>query len=419
MSSLLPVIDAERHYEQIASGAELEGLLECEAQIRNIGWTLGNDCPYRCRHCYSMSARRKGRDLEPWMVDLVVQSLVSLGVETVNLGGNEPLFTNGINPQKTLLPYIIDRLSEVKICVGLTTSGISLIHLQRDHFRSFQKLNDVDISVDSPFPDEHNKNRGAPLFPQVLESLRICHDHVVDHSIIMCAMRWNFTDRHLDGLLALAREYGSNIRINPFKPIEPQHQSEALTPEQFYRGFARLMSETQPVDLGEPLLASTVGYPGKGCPCGRASFRIHSITPDGRIPISPCVYLHDYKVGDILTDDIHVLVNSPQFRAFRRRNGSAHAIPGCEGCQFLASCRGGCAARAYLHQLYETGERTLRVKDPFCLAEQSSRLGGDFPQFAPVARVRTEKRLVHQDYLCTWIGAPVSPAAGGYATQPP
>ena len=33
----------------------------------------------------------------------------------------------------------------------------------------------------------------------------------------------------------------------------------------------------------------------KRCPCGRTSFRIHSITPTGEVHVSPCVYLHDYK----------------------------------------------------------------------------------------------------------------------------
>ena len=62
----------------------------------NVGWTLGNDCPYRCTHCYSFSARNRGMDLEDWMVERIVGELVSLPVETVNLGGNEPIFTNGL-----------------------------------------------------------------------------------------------------------------------------------------------------------------------------------------------------------------------------------------------------------------------------------------------------------------------------------
>lgn len=47
--------------------------------------------------------------------------------------------------------------------------------------------------------------------------------------------------------------------------------------------------------------------------------RINSITPDGKIPVSPCVYMHDYRVGDLLKDDIFDIVNSEQFKAFKIR----------------------------------------------------------------------------------------------------
>ena len=37
--------------------------LETKKQIKNIGWTLGNDCPCKCKHCYSMSVREKGKNV--------------------------------------------------------------------------------------------------------------------------------------------------------------------------------------------------------------------------------------------------------------------------------------------------------------------------------------------------------------------
>lgn len=54
-------------------------------------------------HCYAMSARRKGANLEPWMIDRIVFELGRLGMTNVNLGGNEPIFTNGIRVRDTLL----------------------------------------------------------------------------------------------------------------------------------------------------------------------------------------------------------------------------------------------------------------------------------------------------------------------------
>lgn len=68
------------------------------------------------------------------------------------------------NPRDTVLPYIIRSLHEADIIVGLTTAGITMTYMAKNHSEEVDLLNDCDISLDSPFEDEHNKNRGADLF---------------------------------------------------------------------------------------------------------------------------------------------------------------------------------------------------------------------------------------------------------------
>jgi radical SAM protein with 4Fe4S-binding SPASM domain len=381
---------------------EQERLRECDFHIRNIGWTLGNDCPYRCTHCYSMSARAKGANLAEWMVERVVDQLAINGIETVNLGGNEPLYTNGLDPRQSLLPLIVRRLSDRGILVGLTTAGITLLYLEEHHPDTVALLNDIDISFDSPFEHEHNANRGAKLFDMAVRSLDIAQRRGIPHTVIMCGMSWNFSPGHIHSLVDLATRYGAHVRINPIKPVEAAHMSAELSPQDYYAGFRLLMELCDSVDLGEPPLAALAeNAEAKGCPCGRSSFRIHSITPERTIPVSPCVYLHDYKAGDLLVDDLHDIVRSPQFRVFRRRNGNPHAVRGCDGCHLLDSCRGGCAARAYLTHLHRTSLQTLFARDPYCPKDECA--GPSLPAQMPSA---PSTRLVHQDYLCTWIGKP-------------
>jgi MoaA/NifB/PqqE/SkfB family radical SAM enzyme len=276
----LPLIDATERFRRQVGPIEHTELDECPTPIRNIGWTLGNDCPYRCTHCYSMTAREKGMDFTPEIVDRVVEQLAINGVETVNLGGNEPLFTNVPNPRDTLLPRIIHGLVDAGIPVGLTTSGITLIHLARDHHDAFERLNDVDVSLDSPYPDEHNHNRGAKLYKQAIQALELCVAQGIPHSVIMCAMGWNFTPDRIDALVEVAHQHQAHIRTNPIKPVEAAHMESALPADQYYAGFSRLLAQCSPVDLGEPPIAAVTGFAGvKGCPCGRTSFRIHSSGP--------------------------------------------------------------------------------------------------------------------------------------------
>lgn len=396
--------DEFEHYQlNVGPVDEFGDLAECPPTIRNIGWTLGNDCPYRCNHCYSMNARVKGADMEEWMVDRIVDELSGIGVETVNLGGNEPLFTNGANPVNTKLPYIIKKLVDAGIIVGLTTSGVTLLRLYRDHRESFDLLNDIDISFDSPFEDEHNKNRGARIYNQAIESMKIAQKENKPHTAIMCGMKWNFSIPHIEAIVALAKEYDANVRINPVKPVQPEHMEIALPAEMYYEGFARLLELCDPVDLGEPPIAAMTDFAGaKRCPCGRTSFRIHSITPEGQIYASPCVYLHDYKAPlDLLQHSLKDIINTPQFRVFRQRNQNPDQIDGCSGCELLAQCGGGCAGRSYLHHMHTESERSMRARDPYCPKDVAP--GFTYPQ-QPV--IRSEQRLVHQDYLCTWIGRP-------------
>jgi radical SAM protein with 4Fe4S-binding SPASM domain len=401
----LNIVDSFAHY-RLNTGPthEFGDAQQTAPAIKNIGWTLGNACPYRCTHCYSMSARRPGRDMSVEMIDRVVSQVAINGIETVNLGGNEPIFTNGSNPRKTLLPYVIESLHAAGIEVGLTTSGISLLHLYRDHRAAFHLLNDVDISFDSPLEREHNENRGARLYHQAIEALDICRRENKPRTCIMAGMNWNFTPAHLRSLTAIAKAYGANIRINPVKPVEPKHMDVALSPEAYYTGFSLLMQLCVPVDLGEPPIAAVTDFEGaRRCPCGRTSFRIHSITPDGGVYVSPCVYLHDYKCPlDLLRHDLVDIIDSPQFRVFRQRNANPGMIDGCGGCRLLTQCGGGCAARSYLHSLHEQDQRSMKARDPYCPARV--RPGDAFPQRV---QIDSSQRLVHMDYLCTWIGRPI------------
>lgn len=379
------------------------------ADIKNIGWTLGNDCPYRCTHCYSMQARKKGADMSLLMIERIVDQLARNKVETVNLGGNEPIFTNGMDVRKTLLPDIIHQLTDKGIEVGLTTSGITLLKLYENHRDAFHKLNDVDISFDSPFEDEHNKNRGAKIYHQAIQAMEICQKEDKPHSAIMCAMNWNFSLKHIDSLIDLAHSYSANVRINALKPTEPKHMASALTPEQYYTGFARLLERCSPVDLGEPPLAAVTDYQdAKRCPCGRTSFRIHSITPEGQIHVSPCVYMHDYKSPlDLLEHDLIDIINSEQFVVFRQRNARPDMVRGCQGCTMLSGCGGGCAARAFLYNRNLTKEFSMLAKDPYC--PKDVRPQDTFPQ-QPV--LDGGQKLVHMDYLCTAIFNPMGKDQG-------
>ncbi|MBI3671805.1 radical SAM protein [Candidatus Azambacteria bacterium] len=373
--------------------------------IENIGWTLGNDCPYRCHHCYSTIVRNKGRDLTKEDIDRIVSQLVSINIRTVNLGGNEPIFTNGPNPKNTLLPYIIRSIYDAGIIVGLTTAGVTLTHLEKVYPETLSFLNDIDISLDSPFPDEHNKNRGAILYNHALKALEICNDYGINHTIVMCGMKWNLSERHIDELVRVAKKNNAFVRINFIKPTEQSHINDLPDVMTYLKAAQRLLSKCEAVEMSEPIISSISNFPSHGCPCGTKSFRIHSITPDGKVPVSPCVYAHDYKVGDLLKDELQDIIRSIPFQVFRNRRKRPYNIEKCNDCNYIESCRGGCTSRAYLVNKFSNGgESDINVPDPYCIKDLDNNM---LPEFVKIDQLdQKDIILVHRDYLCTLILKP-------------
>ena len=226
-----------------------------------------------------------------------------------------------------------------------------------------------------------------------------CKEYNIESGIIMCAMNWNFTKDRIDALLEIAKKYDSNIRFNLLKPIQLQHFKLVPSKEQVLENYKYLFEKCDTVELSEPTLSGLKqNNKVKGCACGIYSMRINSITPDGKIPVSPCVYMHDYRVGDLLKDDIFDIINSEQFKAFKTRKENYKNIEGCKDCDKAEICRGGCFAMAYTYKKCETGEKDLYARDPFCFKDIEIDKNIDYK--------KSNKKLVHENYLCTWIGKP-------------
>lgn len=369
-------------------------------KIKNIGWTLGNDCPCHCKHCYSMNVREKGKNLDKNSVDRIIGQICKLEVETVNLGGNEPIFTNGLDVSESLLPYILKKLNDKNIKVGITTSGISLIALKENYPDYLKYLNDVDISLDSPYEEEHNKNRGGDVYKYAIKALEICKEHHLDCGIIMCAMKWNFTKDRIDNLIKICKKFNCNLRFNTLKPTRTEMLKDVPTVDQFYDVYNYVLKLCDTIDMSEPVLAgASNNNKVHGCSCGITSMRINSITPTGEVPVSPCVYMHDFRTGDLLKDDIMDIINSEKFRKFKERSDNYKKIEGCNDCLKGDICRGGCFAMAYTYEKCVSNKKDLYARDPFCKKEYV--LDG-----CKVSDTTPSKALVHENYLCTWIGKP-------------
>lgn len=212
--------------------------------------------------------------------------------------------------------------------MGITTNDMTFHYLYKKHPNILKMVNDIDFSLDSPYKAEHDNNRGAALYDSVINAVKRCVAFGIKCSIITCGMRRNLTKQYIDDYLSIVAALGCELRINMLKPVEGALMAEMPSREQFYNAFRCLISNTECITLGESCIASLAGQGSAGCPCGRYSFRINAKTKNGTVPISPCVYLHDFRSGDLETGDSGYHSGRRVYGIVKKNRQFAHRMSG-------------------------------------------------------------------------------------------
>lgn len=308
-----------------------------------LGLGLTNECNLACAFCYRDPTRTDRLTLAQ------VRSVVeSVPLRSVNLGTGE----NGMHPE---FPAMLAYLRDQPLKLTMTSNGHSVQVLADEDVKAFDE---IEFSLDYPNQAEQDAQRGSGNWALVHEQAARCRRLGVPVTIIAVMMRSNY-DRLAD-VADVAKAYDAPLRLNVYQAV--RSDAYALTYEEYWTGFQHLFDKTDVLAIGEPLVRAMAGLPARRGGCGVATIRV---TP--RATVQPCVYWPGQgaplNLLLSLKDDI---LQTESFDA-------ARSIPDvCKRCDYLASCRGGCAGRRrLLDQLAEPdpycpivrGEvRTLRVR---------------------------------------------------------
>lgn len=361
-------------------------------EIKNVGWAVGSFCNANCKHCYSKDVRTGGQPLLASDVIKILDKLINIKISSINLGGNEPIFTHGSNAEDTLLPFIIAEIKKRGILVGITTNGTSLLLLNKLYPKEFNMVDDWDISLDSPFPHEHNNNREKNLFNVAEKALKLAEKLNKKHSVIYCLMNWNCTPKHAKALSKITRKYNADLRINLLKPINDSLVKMRPSYNQIHNFFLCLDDFYKVKHSNDIATLTPKSNVVHNCPCGKYSFSISAKKVDGTIQITPCVYMQKMSIGNILEDNLQDIFRSPLFMLYQTHKiGDKSRCYEFE-CKYINECLGGCLSYAIL-----TGQKdSIDPRCPLlnhnifeCFFEKSEQMPEDH---------------VHSNYLCTWIG---------------
>ncbi|MGO9518574.1 MAG: radical SAM protein [Candidatus Korobacteraceae bacterium] len=325
-----------------------------------LGLGLTNECNLSCSFCYRDPTRSDRLSL-----DQVKSVTERLPVNSVNLGTGE----NGMHPDfRSILAYL--RTRPIKLTI--TSNGHSVAVLDDDELRAFH---DIEFSLDYPTQVEQDAQRGPGNWALIHEQAERCVKLAVPVTIIAVMMKSNYL--RLAEVARVAKRFDAPLRINVYQSV--RSDLYALTYEEYWEGFRRLLAETDVIAIGEPLIRAMAGLPSPRGGCGVNNVRV---TP--RATTQPCVYWPG--PGEPLSDLISTgpeILNSPPFEL-------ARTLPKvCEPCEFRDSCHGGCAGRRRL-------QGALAEPDFYCPIIRGERLRLE-------VRMAATRDLPKLDSSCTTI----------------
>jgi len=345
-----------------------------------IVWNFTKQCNLRCRHCYANAGPHPAPDELTLSEKLeVLRQLDEAGVAAVSFSGGEPLVNKDFW-------NVAKRAAEMGFYVSVATNGTLIT---RDVAKRLKEtgVRYVEVSIDSPNPEEHDEFRGIPrAWKRSIEGIRNAKKEGLSVGIAMTVTRANH--RQLPEMMELARNLNADrlIAFN-FVPtgrgkeiiemdLSPDEREAVLSYlyEELTAGKMQVFS-TAPmyaivslknIDKGgklTPTHFAELSVPDEYLSAGFALGEFLGGCGAGRIycsiehngDIQPCVFL-PIKVGNVLRDGfLNVWYNNEILHELRDRDHYA-----CSHCEYRYIC-GGCRARAYAYY------GNVSAPDPSCV----------------------------------------------------
>lgn len=320
----------------------------------------GPDCNMACRYCFylrkcELFGSGRHRMGEP-VLDAMIRQVMQDGAQNVNFGwqGGEPTLM-GLDFFKKAV-QLQQRYGRDGQAVGngLQTNGILLDPEWADFMAQYHFL--VGLSIDGPAHVHDHDRRlqgGQPSHDRVARVARMLLERRVDTNALTVVS--DYSAQYPEDIYDFHRSIGlDHMQFIPVVEPDFDHPGRAapfsVSPgvlgEFFCRIFDRWRRDfrngwpTTSVRMFDSIFYTYVGLPAPECDllpeCG-----IYTVVEHNG-DVYSCDFFVDpeWRLGNVLSDDLIEMLNSPRQNAFGHRK--AERPPECEDCPWLTHCWGGC-----------------------------------------------------------------------------
>jgi len=321
-------------------------------------WHFLEKCNLRCIHCYQnhYDCEELPREKTFSAAKIMENTIKKWGkIGRISLTGGEP-FMN-----KDLLVDLVDffNSSEHFGRIGILTNGTLIDDGIAIRLKRFEKLYEIQVSIDGSDANVHDQIRGEGSFSKAIAGIQLLKTYGFYVSIMFTLHKLNQSD--VLNVINLADKL--NVDAITIERVTPMSQEDIdklfIQPEELQKVYNEIYIKKKEIEersnikirVSRPLWTLVNEEVGGFCPVGFSSL---CLLHDGTI--LPCRRL-EIPLGNIFTDGIFkIWYTSDVLWKIRNKN----LLTGkCKGCDFLQNC-GGCRAIAH----YVNGN--YMAEDPQC-----------------------------------------------------
>ncbi|MBU1198947.1 MAG: radical SAM protein [Nanoarchaeota archaeon] len=301
-------------------------------KLIEVAFEITYDCNLNCFHCYNKDNLGSKKEMSTEQIIIVLDELAGFGVEKLKIGGGEPL----LRPD---LMDVYDYAIKKGLETNFSTNGLLVLEKLGELIQHNVKKLQISLDNVGAKHDEFRKHKG--LFKIVEQSVMKLNKNSVSINIATTLTSKNQYD--LKAVLDFCEEH----KIAKWKVMKyiPKDSADPLLlkKEEYKQIITNLLdykennrTQTEIIVAREfDLIKVPSDYNDMQCFGGKSFV---SMKPNG--DITPCSYIDDLVVGNIIEDRIEEIWNNPVLINFSQDYHNP-------SCIYAQKCRGGCKAITY------------------------------------------------------------------------
>jgi SynChlorMet cassette radical SAM/SPASM protein ScmE len=332
---------------------------------KTVNLSVTGRCNLRCQYCFFANEMTA-------LADLPLQSHLDLFVELNRLGVMDVCLSGGEPFTRPDLFELIDGITANRMRYNILSNGTLIDEKMLKQFEKGKRrlrLNYIQVSIDGSTAEIHDRSRPGS-FDRALRGLRLLRNSGFPVMVRVTINRHNVDDLENIARLLLEEIGVPAIGSNEAMPVGSGCHNErdiCLTPagqRKAMETIGRLMDrypgrlnasagpQAKLKMYAEMELARRTGEKPRSWTMGSLSacgcvFSTIDILHDGSVV--PCAMLPDLVLGNVSGHNLEeIWLSHPILNALRRRRLiPMEQVPGCERCEWAASCNGSCPGLAY------------------------------------------------------------------------